>query len=72
MIILPHVNLDRAEKIAQKLRKKIQSHKKILPITMSFGVTEFDISDDEDSFTRRVDKALYKAKENGRNMVVTI
>ncbi len=72
MIILPYIDLLKAKKIAEKLRVKIESHKKILPITMSFGVTEYKDGDDEDSFSNRADKALYIAKDSGRNMVVTV
>ncbi len=37
----------------------------------SFGVTCFVEGDTEDSIVDRADKALYKAKENGRNRVET-
>ncbi|HIP14232.1 MAG TPA: GGDEF domain-containing protein, partial [Sulfurimonas autotrophica] len=71
MIILPHTNKTQATKIAQKLREKVQESKKILPITMSFGVTEYISGESEDYLFKRVDQALYKAKESGRNRVVS-
>jgi len=71
MIILPHTNKAQAVAIAEKLRKKVQESKKILPITMSFGVTEYISGESEDYLFKRVDKALYKAKESGRNRVVS-
>jgi diguanylate cyclase (GGDEF)-like protein len=70
MIILPHVNLNEAEKIAEKLRVQIQESKKILPITMSFGVVQYVLGEDSEHIYKRVDEALYKAKESGRNKVV--
>jgi diguanylate cyclase len=69
IILLPHVDEAAAQKIAQKLRLAIQEHQKIVPITMSFGVTQYINGEDEESVFQRVDKALYKAKENGRNRV---
>ncbi|HIP55067.1 MAG TPA: diguanylate cyclase [Sulfurimonas autotrophica] len=71
MIILAHTNKEQAIVIAEKLRKKVQESKKILPITMSFGVTEYISGESEDELFKRVDKALYKAKESGRNRVVS-
>ena len=70
MIILPHSNKKNAAHIAEKLRIKIQEYKKILPITMSFGVTQYVDGEDVEFIYKRVDDALYKAKETGRNRVV--
>lgn len=36
-------------------------------VTISMGITEYIQGDTEDSITIRADKALYKAKESGRN-----
>jgi len=70
MVILPYTQKDHAKEIAEKLRTKIESHKKIISITMSFGVVEFEKDDDFESIYKRVDDALYSAKRNGRNMVI--
>ena len=40
--------------------------------TASFGVTNYQIPEDMDSILSRVDKALYLAKESGRNRVCTL
>ena len=69
IIILPHTKKEQAVKIAEKLRKRVQQSKKILPITMSFGVTEYINGESEDYIFKRVDEALYRAKEKGRNKV---
>jgi len=69
IILLPHTDKEHAFKIAEKLRKLVQKSKKILPITMSFGVTEYINGESEDYIFKRVDEALYKAKEQGRNRV---
>jgi len=70
MIILPHVTLDDTKKIAEKLREEIENYKKVVPITMSFGVVEYEEGDEIESLLKRVDDALYRAKESGRNGVV--
>ncbi len=70
IILLPHVDGIAAQKIAQKLRVAIEDSKKIIPITMSFGVTQYISGEEEESVFKRVDKALYEAKESGRNRVV--
>jgi len=70
MIILPHVNAEEAFKVANKLRERISSSKKIVAITMSFGVTEYIRGEEMDFIFKRVDSALYEAKNSGRNRVV--
>jgi PleD family two-component response regulator len=37
--------------------------------TVSFGIATYHDGDDEKSMVSRADKALYLAKENGRNRV---
>ena len=70
IVLLSSVGQEEAQKLAQKIRKRIEGHKKILPITMSFGVTEYRSGEEVDDLLKRVDDALYEAKEGGRNMVV--
>ena len=42
---------------------------KEMPITLSFGVAEIAAGDSEDDWVARADKALYQAKNAGRNQV---
>ena len=70
VIILPHTSIDEAKILAEKLCVQIEKHKRVLPITMSFGVVTFKETDNQNSILKRADKALYMAKENGRNRVV--
>ena len=70
VIVAPHITKESAVLLAEKLRKAIESYKKIVPITASFGVTEFKVCENEKSFYKRADDALYEAKKSGRNRVV--
>ncbi len=58
--------------LAERIRAKLEASdfKPVPRITSSFGVTMFHEKDDEDNFLKRVDNALYEAKNNGRNCVV--
>jgi diguanylate cyclase (GGDEF)-like protein len=69
-LILPHTNKAGAYKIADKLRVLIEAHKKILPVTMSFGVAEYAKGEELEVLYKRADEALYEAKNLGRNKVV--
>jgi polar amino acid transport system substrate-binding protein len=71
--IFDNCNGENAIHHAEKLRKIISetSFPKVQePITCSIGVTEINETDDCDTVLLRVDQALYKAKEEGRNRVV--
>ena len=74
IVILPRTDMTNALKVAEKIRKNIMNSKfKVVKnVTCSFGVTTFSKNDDVDKFINRADKALYKAKESGRNRVVGI
>ncbi|WP_168798560.1 sensor domain-containing diguanylate cyclase [Herbaspirillum sp. ST 5-3] len=69
-VLLVHgVDSDGALQIAEKLRALVASH--AFPhghsVTCSFGVTAYAEGDDSVSIMQCVDKALYRAKEQGRN-----
>ncbi len=71
LIILPSTKIFSAIQIAERLRILIENKlfPKDIKITCSFGVTEYRIGDTEFEIVERVDKALYKAKNNGKNKV---
>ena len=75
MILLPQTNKNGAEIVANKIRNSIENHSftnNSLKVTASFGVTQFCVkNDDEDSFMSKADKLLYKAKETGKNKVMS-
>jgi len=71
VLLLSDVTLDNAKMIAENLRKIIEAYdfgidKKL---TCSFGVSSAHYNDTKESLFGRVDKALYKAKNNGKNQV---
>lgn len=72
MILMPNVDAKNACSVAEKLRKIIEETevKKADSFTASFGVTNLIENDTAESFIKRVDEALYKAKTSGRNKVV--
>ena len=65
------VSLQRGVEIAENLRKSIENeiHEDVGSITCSFGITEYKKGDTLSQLLSRADKALYKAKEEGRNRV---
>ncbi len=72
VLIFPATPLHIAAQLAEKIRKQVES--KIWPdglrITSSFGVTVLGDESIAD-FVKRADEALYDAKSQGRNCVVT-
>ena len=72
IIIAPDTSIQNAEKLANKLRKTIESSdfKNINKITASFGVSHSKEGDDKVSLLDRADRALYTSKNSGRNKVV--
>ncbi|WP_373002549.1 diguanylate cyclase domain-containing protein [Sulfurimonas sp.] len=74
VLLLPHVDLKKAEEIANYLRAKIEADKfpEIGSITCSFGVTCYKDVDSIDSIIKRADTALYGAKDAGRNTVCIV
>ena len=63
--------LSEAVALAKKLKTTIENHNfgKIKKLTCSFGVIDFRENDSAETLMNRVDKKLYKAKQNGRNRV---
>jgi len=74
VILLDRCNLEQATTCAEKIRADIEELKPGgLEVTASIGVSELSITDSKFSkLLNRADAALYKAKENGRNQVVSL
>ncbi len=71
LIILPETGIKEAASFAEHLRSKIEDHMftVIDHKTASLGVAEYIQGDGPQSLINRADKALYKAKGNGRNQI---
>ena len=71
VVLFKNTPIQKAKTIAEKLKDKIESNKHPVAgsITASFGVTQYVDGDSVESMLKRVDDALYIAKQNGRNRV---
>lgn len=76
IIVLPGCDLQTASQIAERARaelasRPIRTSEGVYQVTMSFGVavTEQDVPVHVDAIVKAADKALYEAKNNGRNQV---
>lgn len=74
VIIMPSTSLEDAEPLINSIRQKIEKcpfhfKEKQVQITMSFGLAAFGELDTPEKVFERGDKALYRAKEGGRNQV---
>lgn len=74
LILLPTAQLEQAQLIAEGIREKIKQIEllKSHSISASFGVTQLRLEDTLEQLVGRADNALYKAKRNGRDQVITI
>lgn len=81
-VIMLHTDAKEAGKILEEIRKSIEKERFFLPvesyspvqvkITVSIGFAELDkyTSSIEDELIKKADKALYEAKQSGRNKII--
>jgi len=78
LVMLSGIDKKKAVSIAEDLRRRIQSEKIMLRrqdthITVSIGIASLPLdTKDEDELVQKADKAMYTAKEKGRNRVCSI
>ena len=73
-ILLPETSLEKAKKITSRLRTAIKTDRilKKYKLTVSGGLTEYKHGDTAKKLKERADKALYKAKNTGRDKFVAM
>lgn len=73
IVLAPDTSSENARILADKIRLSVEKlrFKVCRPVTISIGVAELTMDDDFNTWFEKADKALYKAKELGRNRVET-
>ncbi len=79
VVVLPSTSLDNALTVANQIRQKLSSRKlknrktgeSYGIVTMSVGAAKYRLGETLESFVRRADQALYRAKAEGRNRVIS-
>jgi len=78
LVMLSGIDKKKSVLIAEELRQRIQNEKIMLRrqdthVTVSIGVSSLPLdTKDEDELVQKADKAMYTAKEKGRNRVCSI
>ncbi len=71
LMICPKTNLAEIKVLAETLRSTVESSNlnNVEGVTISLGIAQMAISDNFNTIIGRADKALFEAKQNGRNCV---
>ncbi len=80
-ILLPNTSINEARVVAERLRFAVENSKldvksektsqvENISVTISVGLAQLDIKDMPEDLYMKADKALYDAKEGGRNRVI--
>ncbi len=70
--LLVDTDLGEGSEVAERCRLALEAMGGRVPLTASFGVTAVEPGDTVTDLLRRVDLALYEAKQSGRNRVVLV
>lgn len=71
VFLLPETSIDSAKKLATRLLNAVREHhfNKVGQVTVSIGIAEYDHKSDFHNWFERADKALYRAKDAGRDQL---
>jgi len=74
LILLPETNMTKAKKLASRLKEAVHKDKLLKKhnLTVSGGISEFKEKDTIKKFKEKADKALYQAKQTGRDKFVAL
>ncbi|MFZ5354055.1 MAG: GGDEF domain-containing protein [Bacillota bacterium] len=74
IILLPETNQKDAAEMAERLRKHVEGTDfgECGKVTISIGLAGFNPTDELEDILQRVDEALYRAKDSGRNKVCKV
>ena len=69
LVVLPETDLEGAIALAERIRKAIGDRKfeKVGSVTVSLGVADYKKGESVFDLVKKVDRALYRAKERGKN-----
>lgn len=72
IVLLPETELKGVQLLAERIRRNVEDLECVceghhIKMTASFGIATLSADETEESFFIRADKALYKAKNDGRN-----
>ena len=72
IIVMPETDLKTALKVMERIRRAVEEtfFEPVGSISVSVGVAELKGDEEIESFIRRADEALYRAKREGKNRVV--
>ena len=76
MMLLSNVDVRNATHVSDQIRKKLETTNFSMKgtsfnVTASFGIALFDKKDTQETIIKRADENLYKAKQTGRNKIVS-
>jgi diguanylate cyclase (GGDEF)-like protein/hemerythrin-like metal-binding protein/PAS domain S-box-containing protein len=72
IVLMPNTGLSSAAVLAERIREGIasQDFEGVGPVTASFGLAEYLPASSLEVWLERVDRAMYRAKSEGRNQVI--
>ena len=79
LILLPETGIDGARAVGQKIQSNLaakewkikETGKSMGKVTLSMGIAQYKFNEPEKTLIKRADDALYFAKQNGRNQIIS-